>query len=60
MDLSAVIVILVLIALSLTAIVWMEMHSRRRQREAASEVNATAGKTRGDRGSVLKKDPQEA
>jgi hypothetical protein len=49
MDLSAIIVILVLTALSLGALVWMELQSRRTQREKASAVNATAGIIRGDR-----------
>lgn len=61
MDLSAIIVILVLSALSLAAIVWMEVHSRGRQREEASDIKATARTTSGDRaGSVLKKEAQDA
>ena len=48
MDLSAIIVILVLTALSLGALVWMEMNSRKRQREGASEVKSTAGIKSGD------------
>jgi hypothetical protein len=60
MDLSAIIVILVLSALSLAAIIWMEMHSRGRQREAASEQKALPVETRGERRAALKKDTQEA
>jgi hypothetical protein len=48
MDLSAIIVILVLTALSLGALVWMELQSRKTQREKAPAVKATVGVKRGD------------
>ncbi len=43
MDLSAIIVILVLTALPLAALVWMELHSRKRKREEASGIDVAAG-----------------
>jgi hypothetical protein len=49
MDLSAIIVILVLTALSLGALVWMEIQSRRRQREEATDAKAAAGLKDSDR-----------
>jgi hypothetical protein len=48
MNLSAIIVILVLTALSLGALVWMEIQSRKTQRERAPAVKATVGVKRGD------------